>query len=54
VQRLAVVENTWPILKVENLDASVAYYVDKLGFKVDWREGGTGGVSRDNRRNHAL
>lgn len=29
-----------PILRVENLQASLAYYVDILGFKVDWQEPG--------------
>ena len=26
-----------PILRVASLDASIAYFVDVLGFKVDWR-----------------
>jgi catechol 2,3-dioxygenase-like lactoylglutathione lyase family enzyme len=29
-----------PILRVADLDASVAYYVDVLGFTVDWRAAG--------------
>ena len=28
-----------PILRVATLDASIAYFVDVLGFKVDWRAG---------------
>jgi catechol 2,3-dioxygenase-like lactoylglutathione lyase family enzyme len=28
-----------PILRVDNLKASQAYYRDKLGFKVDWEYG---------------
>lgn len=39
---------TNPILVVANLDASVDYYVNVLGFKVDWRYGDTiASVSRD-------
>lgn len=26
-----------PILRVENLDASVAYYIERLGFELQWR-----------------
>jgi catechol 2,3-dioxygenase-like lactoylglutathione lyase family enzyme len=29
-----------PILRVANLDASVRYYADVLGFEVDWRAEG--------------
>ena len=36
-----------PILRVANVAASVAYYVDALGFTVDWDEGGMVSVSRD-------
>jgi catechol 2,3-dioxygenase-like lactoylglutathione lyase family enzyme len=46
------VECIIPILRVNNLTASIRYYVDVLGFKVDW--GGEDGasfasVSRDGR-----
>jgi catechol 2,3-dioxygenase-like lactoylglutathione lyase family enzyme len=46
------VECIVPILKVNNLATSIRYYVDVLGFKVDW--GGEDGsimasVSRDRR-----
>ena len=27
-----------PILRVEDLDASLAFYVDKLGFRLNWRD----------------
>ncbi|MFO0905988.1 MAG: VOC family protein [Pirellulales bacterium] len=45
-----IVENTIPVLPVRELEASVAFYVDTLGFKLDW--GGAEGdricsVSRD-------
>jgi len=37
-----------PILRVANLDASIEYYVERLGFTVDWRAGdGMASVSRD-------
>lgn len=29
-------EGVTPILRVANVDASIHYYVDKLGFKLDW------------------
>jgi predicted enzyme related to lactoylglutathione lyase len=43
------VECVIPILRVERLDASVAYYVERLGFRVDWRDAGMASVSRDGR-----
>ena len=36
-----------PILRVSDLPASVRYYTEVLGFKVDWQTGGFGSVSRD-------
>jgi catechol 2,3-dioxygenase-like lactoylglutathione lyase family enzyme len=36
-----------PILRVENLAASMAYYTGSLGFKVNWQAGNFGAVSRD-------
>jgi catechol 2,3-dioxygenase-like lactoylglutathione lyase family enzyme len=41
------VECVVPILRVARLETSVAYYVERLGFRVDWRAGGTASVSRD-------
>jgi len=41
-----------PILRVNNLAASIRYYVDVLGFKVDWGgevESSFASVSRDGR-----
>lgn len=35
-----------PIVRVASVRASLAYYVDKLGFKLDWDEGGIAAVSR--------
>jgi catechol 2,3-dioxygenase-like lactoylglutathione lyase family enzyme len=35
-----------PILRVADFDASVAYYVDRLGFRLDWSGGRFGSVSR--------
>jgi catechol 2,3-dioxygenase-like lactoylglutathione lyase family enzyme len=36
-----------PILRVANLDASIAYYVEQLGFAVQWRSDPVASVSRD-------
>ncbi len=36
-----------PILRVTNLDASIAYYVDRLGFRILWRTPGFASVKRD-------
>jgi catechol 2,3-dioxygenase-like lactoylglutathione lyase family enzyme len=36
-----------PILRVENLDVSVAYYVDQLGFRLQWRSDPLASVGRD-------
>ena len=33
-----MIKSIVPILRVARLDASLAYYVDRLGFTVDWRE----------------
>ena len=35
-----------PILRVSDFDRSVAYYVDALGFKVEWQVGKFGSVRR--------
>lgn len=42
-----MVENTCPILRVEDLEVSVAYYTERLGFKVDWKDEYSAGISRD-------
>jgi catechol 2,3-dioxygenase-like lactoylglutathione lyase family enzyme len=39
-------ENIVPILWVSSLEASVEYYVAKLGFAADWRDAGMASVSR--------
>jgi uncharacterized glyoxalase superfamily protein PhnB len=36
-----------PILRVNDLDASVAYYLEKLGFHLKWRGGSEASVARD-------
>ena len=41
------VECVVPILRVARLEASIAYYVERLGFRVDWRAGAMASVSRD-------
>ena len=36
-----------PILRVESLDTSVAYYVEQLGFQLQWRADPLASVGRD-------
>ena len=44
----AVLEGITPILAVQNLPASIDYYVRVLGFKLDWHDPGIiASVSRD-------
>lgn len=40
-------ENAIPILRVEDLDASIVYYTDMLGFTLDWRVTRMASVSRN-------
>lgn len=40
-------ENSTPILNVADLDKSIQYYVDMLGFSLDWRQNTMASVSRD-------
>jgi len=42
-----VVENTCPILRVDDLQRSVDYYVQRLGFKVNWQDEYSAGIGRD-------
>lgn len=42
-----MVENTIPVLPVKNLSESLVFYVETLGFRVDWRGEVVGSVSRD-------
>jgi catechol 2,3-dioxygenase-like lactoylglutathione lyase family enzyme len=43
------VECIIPILGVKDLQASISFYVDVLGFKVDWNTATMASVSRDGR-----
>lgn len=36
-----------PILRVANIDTSIAYYTAQLGFEVQWRTDGMASVRRD-------
>lgn len=36
-----------PILRVADLDASIAYYVERLGFELQWRADPVASVGRD-------
>jgi len=44
---MALIENVTPILRVENLEASRGYYIQMLGFSLDWDADGMISVSRD-------
>jgi hypothetical protein len=45
---MAIIESVTPILRVENLAASRRYYIERLGFSLDWEVEGMISVSRDN------
>ena len=36
-----------PIFRVSNLEESISYYLDRLGFSVQWRTEGYASVTRD-------
>ena len=44
---MTMIENVTPILRVENLEASRRYYIQTLGFSLDWDAGDMISVSRD-------
>jgi len=44
---MATIENLTPILRVEDLEASRRYYIETLGFSLDWDAGTMISVSRD-------
>lgn len=44
--RPVAVGRATPILRVADLDASLAYYADRLGFALAWRDGGMASVHR--------
>lgn len=44
---MAMIENVTPILRVEGLEASRRYYIETLGFSIDWDTEGMASVSRD-------
>ncbi len=46
---MALIENVTPILRVRDLQASQRYYIQTLGFSLDWDEDGMISVSRDGR-----
>jgi catechol 2,3-dioxygenase-like lactoylglutathione lyase family enzyme len=48
------VECIVPILRVENLAASLRYYVTALGFSVDWGNEPDSGMASVSRDGHAL
>jgi uncharacterized glyoxalase superfamily protein PhnB len=42
-----MIENITPILYVRNIQESITYYTDALGFNEDWTTNGFTGLSRD-------
>ncbi len=48
------VENITPILNVKNVPLSVRYYVDVLGFKLDWSWGDKEDFASVSRDGHAI
>ena len=44
---MAMIENVIPILRVQQLEASRRYYVETLGFSLDWDAEAMISVSRD-------
>ena len=44
---MALIENMTPILRVEHLEVSRRYYIQTLGFFLDWETDGAISVSRD-------
>jgi hypothetical protein len=40
-------EGRTPILRVQDLNASIGYYIRALGFRLDWKETWFASVSRD-------
>ena len=47
---MASIENVTPILRVEDLEISRRYYIEKLGFALDWDHAGEMiSVSRDHK-----
>jgi predicted enzyme related to lactoylglutathione lyase len=41
------IENTIPVLAVQDIDRSIAFYKEVLGFEVEWNAGHVCSVSRD-------
>jgi predicted lactoylglutathione lyase len=46
---MAIIENVTPILRVEDLAVSRRYYIETLGFTLEWDAGTMISVSRDRR-----
>ena len=44
---MSSVENTIPVLGVSDLEGSIRFYRETLGFDLDWRGTGTASVSKD-------
>jgi len=46
---MAMIENVTPILRVRDLEVSRRYYIQRLGFSLDWDAGTMISVSRDDK-----
>jgi len=42
-----IIENIIPILHVKDMEKSIEYYQDRLGFKLEWKDKSYSGVYRD-------
>lgn len=48
------VENTIPVLPVSQLKRSREFYVERLGFKVDWGDGDDAAICQVSRDGHPI
>jgi predicted lactoylglutathione lyase len=44
---MGMIENVTPILRVDDLERSRRYYIERLGFALDWEEDAMISVSRN-------
>jgi len=48
------VENTIPVLPVKDINASKNFYINKLGFKVDWGDSDADSICQVSRDAHRI
>lgn len=51
---MGTIENTIPVLPSKNLVRSKDFYVNKLGFRVDWGEEDSAGICQVSRDGHRI